>query len=225
MEKAIEIDPKFTPAIAYLGWSHHIDAQDGRGESKSSSWQHALDAAKLAISLDPDSADAHTLLGSTLINHLGAHDQGIAELTMAVDLAPNDAGAVALLGIYLSFAGRSEEGLEMAKRAMRLEPLPEDWFYNALGSAYLFAGYYEEAIAALKECLRRIPEFLPPNVSLVYAFMEAGQEDEARVQAKDVLRIDPNFSGEWYLARIKNPGQMSRVKTLLQRAGLDFGSG
>ena len=50
------------------------------------------------------------------------HAQAITEGEQAITLNPNDASSYLTLAETLNFAGRPEEALEMAEKAMRLTP-------------------------------------------------------------------------------------------------------
>ena len=170
--------------------------------------------ANRAIALDDTFGEAHSLLGLIQISHIGDTELGVAELEKAVALNPNSALSAALLGSYLGLRGKSGRALEMVKRAIRLNPFPPNWFYNALGNAYLFAGQYDEAITAFKECISRIPNFMPARVSLAVAYLETGKQQEARKQGREVLRINPQFTPEVYVFAKSDPALGERMKIL-----------
>ena len=214
LEKAIELDPEFTKAIVQLGWNYGVDAESAWGEFPSKSWERALELANRAIALDDTFGEAHSLLGLIQISHIGDTELGVAELEKAVALNPNSALSAALLGGYLGLRGKSGRALEMVKRAIRLNPFPPNWFYNALGNAYLFAGQYDEAITAFKECISRIPNFMPARVSLAVAYLETGNQQEARKQGREVLRINPQFTPENFMFAKSDPALGERMKIL-----------
>jgi Tfp pilus assembly protein PilF len=73
-----------------------------------------------------------------------------------------------------------------------------------------------------KELLSRWPDNFLGHVSLAMNYAAWGHDDEAHAAAKEVLRIDPNFSAH-RLARTypyKDPAQAARVLELLRKAGL-----
>jgi tetratricopeptide (TPR) repeat protein len=86
---------------------------------------------------------------------------------------------IALLALYLPYVGRTQEALDHIRKAWRLSPFPEDWYFDALGAAYYGAGGSDEAIAAWNECRRRMPDYLWCRVTLTFAYVKTGHETEA----------------------------------------------
>ena len=114
----------------------------------------ALKYATLAIARDDDEAWGHWALGGY---HLfcGQHDRAIAAFQRALELNPNDADVINDFGPCLSCAGRAKEGVEMMRKAMRLNPHYPEWWLLVQGQVYFDARRYEDAIATL-ESLRTL---------------------------------------------------------------------
>ena len=60
-------------------------------------------------------------------------------------------------------------------------------------------GRYDEAIAILKKNLARGSDYLTSMINLTATYSMAGKLDQARVQAKEVLRKIPDFSAEQFM--------------------------
>ena len=107
----------------------------------------------------------------------------------------------------------------MLFRSIRLHPPSAD---QELGRVYYLAGRTEEAIAPLKRCLARRPTFLHAHLDLAAVYSELGREAEARAEAAEVLRLNPNFSLEVHKERvpIKDPVMLERQLAALRKAGL-----
>jgi adenylate cyclase len=140
----------------------------------------------------------------------------------AVALDPNAAGGYAFLAETLSRVGRADEALRAAEQAQRLKPLIVDYLLYPTGIAYYLAGQLEEAIALLKQYLTRYPNILGPHLTLAAVYSELGREAEARAEAAEVLRINPQFSLEVHRQRapIKDPAILERHLAALRKAGL-----
>jgi len=83
-------------------------------------------------------------------------------------------------------------------------------------------GRHEEAIAILKKAIARNPNYLIAHLNLVLAYSRAGQEEEARAEAAEVLQLNPNFSLETISQTIpqKDPAVLERALDAWRKAGL-----
>jgi adenylate cyclase len=150
------------------------------------------------------------------------YDMAIAEGERAVALNPNGADAHAHLALILNFVGRSEEATALFKKAIRLNPMPPNWYLRNLAQAYRIKGEYEQAIATLQKVIQRNPDDLIAHLILAASYSMAGREEEARGQAAEVLRIDPKFSLEYYAKTLPYKNQADTHLTIdaLRKAGL-----
>jgi adenylate cyclase len=59
-------------------------------------------------------------------------------------------------------------------------------------------------------------------MGLTVVYSELGREEEARAEAAEILRLNPNFSLEALKQRLlyKDPAQSERVLAALRKAGL-----
>jgi adenylate cyclase len=173
-----------------------------------------------AIALDPSLPGPHALMGDIYLQKM-QHDQAIAEAEQAVALDPNWADGYVRLALILRWSGRAEEPVELAKKAIRLNPRSPALYQYALGFAYCQVGRYDDAIAAQKEALARNPNFLFAHNCLAGCYSMAGRDEEARAQVKEILRISPNYSLEVVgAAPWKNPADGKAMLDALRKAGL-----
>ena len=219
-EKAIDLDPKYALAHTWLGWTHWLDYSFGWSQDPQS-LEWAFELAQRAISLDDSVSEAHALWGKV---HLWKrqHDLAIAELEKTLSLNPNYADGLTGLGEALYFAGRPEEAIGLVKKAMRLNPKYPVWYLLNLGHAYFLTGRYEEAITTLKRVINRNPNFWPAYIYLAASYVELGQEEKARIEASELLRINPNFSLEAGRQRLpyKDKAVLEHLFDILRKAGL-----
>jgi adenylate cyclase len=221
-QQALELDPDFTAARYGLGYTHFADGYSGWSQPASESFERAISLAKQAIALDPNFGGSYELLGEVLVQYKGEHEQGLEYMRQAVALEPNSSRYNWHVGDYLCPFGRAEEGLEYIHRAYRLSPHPPAMFYEGYAICYLMLGRFEESIAAGRRTIAGAPDFIWPHIELTLAYMELGRMDEARAQAKEVVRINPRFAVEdnVFITTLSNPETRKRFKKLLRQAGL-----
>jgi TolB-like protein/predicted Zn-dependent protease len=188
--------------------------------------QHAFALAQKAIALSDSWPWSHIALGFVYLLQK-QHEQALAEMERAIALNPNNADLNVVdsyvgLAEVLSYVGRPEKAVEWAEKAVRLAPAYADRFLHSLGSAYYLAGRSEEAIAPLQQYLSRYPNILGAHLTLAAVYSELGREAEARAEAAEVLRLNPNFSLEVHKQRVplKDPAVLERHLAALRKAGL-----
>jgi len=220
-EEAIALDPKSPGAHVMLGWTHMTEVMNGSSKDPEASLKRALELSRESIVLDDAQADAYSLLGNIYLL-MRWYDEAIAEAERAVALRPNGADHHVWLAMVLTSAGRPEEALGLIKKALRLNPLPPNWYFLVLGDAQRMLGQYEEAIDAYKKALDRSPDFLLVRIGLAASYSASGREEEARAAAGEVLRIEPAFSVEAFGkgVTLKDQADLERYLQVLRSAGL-----
>ena len=146
-EKAVALDPRYALAHAYLALS--LMVENHYGAASDAIKQRALDTATTAVHLDPRESRCHTFLGQ-VYRFRNEYDQAISHLERGVVLNPNDAIGIAHLAGVFGVAGRAEEGVEMIRRAIRLDPY-QKFVWGTLALCLYFVGRYEEALAASRK--------------------------------------------------------------------------
>jgi adenylate cyclase len=185
-------------------------------------WRRRWRRRNGTVALNESSAPCHTLLGSVYLWQK-QYDQAISSVERAIALDPNDAWGYTVLAEVLGYLGRSEEAVGAADRALHLKfPGVADGNLIEVGTAYALARRPEEAIPALRQFLSRYPNFLGAHLILAGVYNELGKSAEARAEAAEVLRLNPQFSLEVQRQRmpIKDPAVLERHLADLRKAGL-----
>jgi adenylate cyclase len=221
IEEVIALDPEFPIAHVLLGATHYMEIWLQTSKSPKASLRRAFESTRKALALDESHPMALRQLG-WLYAMAGKHDKAIVECKRALALDPNSATIHLFMSIALRWAGRREEAVRHCEQALRLNPIPPGAYYRILGQAYRDVGRYEEAITALKKALNRLPNDILSHISLASAFSMAGRMEEAQAEAEQVLRINPQYSLEYYAKRLKykNKADKDPIINALRNAGL-----
>jgi len=220
-ERALTLDPQFAAAYAFLGRTYLMELvyqwhQDPRVH------EQILACGQKAVALDDSQPAAHETLA---LAYLGKkeHARAISEAEKAVALDPNYADAYVTLAEILCFAGQPERAVGFVEQAMRLNPRYPPHYLFALGHAYRLLGRAEEAIETLRKVIVKNPGHLTAHVLLAATYHESGQEEQARAEAAEILRISPHYSLAVVRERIpyKDPAMMEHQLTALRQAGLN----
>jgi adenylate cyclase len=193
MEKAIDLDPKYAEAYAYLGWIHMMSAWNQWSANPLADLKQATELAQKALALDDTDSSALALLGDSDWMQ-GRYDQAVADGERAVAINPNYAIGFFALADALNVYGRPEAAIRAAQKAMRLDPTGKDLYSGDVGVAYVEMGRYQDAIPILKQTLTAFPNILISHICLLIAYVELGHEEDARAEAAEIVRMSPQFT-------------------------------
>jgi adenylate cyclase len=150
-------------------------------------------------------------------------EKNVAQAERALVINPNGAMNNMYMAGALACAGRWEESLGYAEKAMRLAPFPPVWFYWVLGRSYFMTNQYDKAIETFKKAVHVSPDYLVAHAFLAATYSSLGWQAEAAAEAKEVLRINPKFTLESYAKTslpYKNKADIERYVAALRKAGL-----
>jgi adenylate cyclase len=220
LEKAINIDPEYASAYSNLGKCHWGNWANGWSQDPQS-LEQAFKLSQRAIALDDSLTSARIVLSDVYL-WKKFHDQAIDSIERAINLNPNCADAIEQHGEILIWVGKPQEGIELVRKAMRLNPIYPVWYLWNLGHAYFLSDQHKEAIEILKKAIIINPDFLPVHLILALIYAEKGCREEARSEAKEVLRLSPEFSLEGRRQRFpyKDQSVFERLIKGLRKAGL-----
>jgi adenylate cyclase len=218
-EKSVELDPGYADAYGALAFSYFL-GYIWQFDSDPGVLDRAAELVDKAIALDDSYSGSYAVRG-WIEAAKDQHDGALADGKRAVSLDPNSAFAwIALADINnILGAGKPEEVLAYAQKAIRLDPRHPENYSLQEGQAYIRMGRYAEAVEALKRSEQNNPWV---HAHLVYAYSELGREQDARAEVAEVLRVSPRFS----LAEVeRNPGSRhgglgERYLSDLRKAGL-----
>ncbi|HEV3333024.1 MAG TPA: protein kinase [Bryobacteraceae bacterium] len=189
--QAIEIDPTY--ALAYAGVAEgyvplavycHLAPKDACPKARA--------AALAALEIDPQLAEARTVLGATMSYYDWDLANGEKELRRAIGLDPKYPRARQAVAENLTMGGRFEEATVEAKRALELDPLALS--LNAfMAMTYYFTREYEKAIEHGLRTVEMDSNFFPGYFYLGMAYQVDGQYQEA-ASAMQKARVLSNNS-------------------------------
>jgi tetratricopeptide (TPR) repeat protein len=217
LERSIELDPSFADAHAWLAMSF-LWSWTYWGEVPDLYRLLALAVAPRAVTLDPDNAGAHAVLGYVLSQD-GKAEPGAEQLATAIRMEPNLADAWAFLGVVKALEGSAVEGIEDMQKAFRLNPHPPGWYYWHLGIVQYTLSRFEDAVATLRnEATHRTGS----QRILAASLAQLGRMDEAKREAAQFLAAHPNFSTQQWSSRqvFRHEADLQRLAEGYLKAGL-----
>ncbi len=221
-EETIAMCPEEPMAYVLMGFVHLMEYFQGIGKSPQESIEKGIEMAQKALALDDSIPMTHALLCSLYIQKR-EDSKAIAEGEKAIALNPSSTFAHEWYAASLTYAGRSEEAIPEYQKAIRLNPFGTTGLWGSFGGALLMMGRFEEAISAYKNALQRAPDNILVHIGLTATYSFVGREKEARAEAAEVIRINPNFSLDNYAKRLPPPQDQSKRDeyiNALRKAGL-----
>jgi TolB-like protein/Tfp pilus assembly protein PilF len=177
--EATNLDSSY--ALAFAGRSLAVNAYTSQFSTRDRKrgFDNAEADARRAILLAPELAEAHMALGLFFENGLFDFEQASEEYERAMALAPGNALVLRNYGMSMAEIGRSQRGIEAARRAVVLDPLGRS-SRTALGYVLYAARRYKEAIAVFDEVLSLDPGFTYAAAMRGRAYYMLGEFERAR---------------------------------------------
>lgn len=220
-QEAIALDPAYAMAWAMIAWSLMLEVHLGYSESPQEALAEAERAREKVMNLDADGRIAY-YLSSYVHLFRRQYDKALEAIQKAEALNPNGADITAFHGLLLYHDGRPQDAIGKFQKAIRLNPMPEAWYWHNLGICYRITEDYNKAITAYKKALTINPDHFSAWTGITAAYMLSGQEAKAGTAVKEVLRIQPEFSLEQYRKSLlhKDQADIRRFIEALRKAGL-----
>jgi len=221
LERALEINPVFTPALYMLGFTLTDQARFGWEKDRAATYEAAMDCAKKALAADPGCSEAYLTIGYVRIFQR-RHDEAVAAGEKAITLSPSSVSAFHMAGMYHGYAGNFQKAALYEEQAQRLSPLDLNVSMADEARARFHLGDFTAARDTGLRVLKEKPRWLTAQTILVAALWNLGSEDDARVIVRELLVRHPDFSiSRW--ARGLPYRRQEDLDTLLdplRRAGL-----
>ena len=205
LDQAISIDPDF--ALAYIErarlHAYRLNQDPGIRENDASHRAEleglVLGDLRQALALDPGIGAAHGVMARIhQLNWRGSEAREAYE--RALQLSPNGPEVLMDYAVFCAVAGRAEEGIELAKRGITLDPSSSQgrqW----LSFVYLFLGDRDAAAEEMRRAVELSPAF--GSAQLMLALIEGTRGNHAEALehtriAEQLLSgdVNPAFVGE-----------------------------
>jgi TolB-like protein/Tfp pilus assembly protein PilF len=174
--RAVDLDPNYAEA-----WATLATAEAEKyfvPETTQMQLERARDAAKTALRLAPDLADAHAAMGLFYYYCLQDFDGALAELTVAHERAPNDANILLAIGLVKRRQGKLDDSIEVQHQSAKLDPLNEDIWVN-LGGSYRGKRKFDEARSMFDHALTIAPDDVAILAQKAETYLAQGDLDTA----------------------------------------------
>jgi adenylate cyclase len=220
-ERALTINPVYTPAICLLGFVLTDQVRFGWEKDETTTYEAALECAARALKIDPDSEDGYKALGYTCLFQR-RHDDALAAGEKAIALCPNSSGAYHIAGMFHSYAGNFRKSAEYAQQAQRLSPLSRNESMVDEARARFHLGQLAAARDIASRVLAEKPRWLTAQVTLAASLWNLDNEDEARTTVRKMMAEHPNLTASRWAQNLpyRRQADVDALITPLRLAGL-----
>jgi pentatricopeptide repeat protein len=192
--QAIEQDPAYARAYAGLAECYVMMPTVAFGKMKTpDAVEKATAAAKKALSIDPNLAEAHTSLGIVHLRYDWDWPAAEKSFKQAIALAPDLASAHYWYSNLLGITGRMEESTRESERAKQLEPFSPLYRTN-LGKAYYRARDFSKTIEYFKTVLSETPNSESAMYMLALTYCQKGLYDDAIKVLENLSTINKSYA-------------------------------
>jgi len=175
-QEAIRIDPQY--ALAYTGLADCYVLGNVMQLPPREAMPIATDAARKALAIDNNLAEAHTSLAKIKLSYEWDWTGAETEFKQAIKINPGYATAHQWYGVYLSEMGRHDESISERTIAQELDPLSLS-IATGLARAMYWARRYDEAIQNLQAALAKDQTYADTQWSLGLAYEQKKMYPEA----------------------------------------------
>ncbi len=223
--KALGEDPNY--ALAYAGLADAYGTLGVRGYIAPIEGRRKMEeAARNALSLDENLAEAHAALGPFYTDFAPSNfPLGDRELRRAIELSPSLASAHQYLGLSLARRGRFDEALTELLKARELDPL-SSIIARQLATPYYLKRDHIRAIELLRQANELGPSFATHWEIGVYIQNRLYDEALAELEkAKRERKNDPILiygTAMVYAAQGKQSEALQIIKELEEMSGADL---
>ena len=191
--RAIELDPEYSRAYAYLAWARSGAATRGWNEGPENTPQRAVELARKAVELDDTDFYSHWTL-ARMVQLQGDFDEAEAEYQKALALNPNNPDIRVFMSFARALQGHHDEAVQAILTAMRVNPFYPAWYAASLGVSYYNAKDYEKAIAAFADASSLNPTASFSHLWMAMSYAQLGQQEKAEAEAEIALQMNPKFT-------------------------------
>ncbi len=196
LNKSIELDPQLARAYVALVDTYWYQIDLGLTGSVAETAGKMLAAGEKAVALDPADGRTRYALGLAALYN-GKAEVAATEFKTAEALAPSDADTLLTIAWSLPGLGQSDHAVELAERALVLNPHYPDWYNQGLSYVYFFGGHYGKSIDY--RLLVKQPSAID-HAYLAITYAQLGQIEKTAEAADEVRRRSPSWIAEVYLS-------------------------
>jgi TolB-like protein/Tfp pilus assembly protein PilF len=186
-QEAIAKEPGF--AAAYAGIASCYSALSSQYMAPRQAMPEAEKAARKALELDPELAEAHAAIGYIDLFYHWDRAEGERELLKAIEVSPSYSTAYLNYGLLLLTQSRFDQGLVQLRKGQELEPTSAMISFQTEWALFL-AGRYRETVAQSEHTLSLEPNMAGSYTDMGLAYLYLDEKGKALAALKKAAGMD-----------------------------------
>jgi adenylate cyclase len=210
-DKVIELDPDYTTALAWRAYWHVLRVGQGWSPDPERDTAEAEFYARLGVGSDDIDPMAFAVYGHVASYLHKDFETAFRYFETALELNPNSAQAWLWSAAARAWIGDGPRAIEEINKAIALSPYdPLMYAYRSVAAmAYLADLQYDRAIKCALRSLRENKTYTSAYRLLVVASQLAGNTEQARRAARQLLKLEPGLGVEQFRKRF--PGSATQA--------------
>ena len=196
LKTIVMLNAKHTAALASAALARTEPSAIGGRTPTDEGRERALELAESALSLSPDSPDAHDVMGDILVDALEP-EAAEAEFRKALSVRADSSSGRTKLAEALRLQGKFDEAVMELREVVRVEP-GFARAHSGLGLALRAQSKLPEAVAAYEEAIRLDPDLIDARNGIAVALANQGRLEDAVAQFREIIRVDHDSTIGYY---------------------------
>jgi len=188
--KALERDPHYAPALAFVAHCHVQLHLNGWSNNPERGRQEGIEYARRALRVGGNDPYVLDQVASVLGYFERDINPAIALIDRALELNPSHAMGWERSGYLRLWNGQADLAIEHFARSLRLNPRRKAPYFS-IGVAHFFARRLDKAAALLSLSMQEVPNWAPTYRFLASCYAHMGRLDDAQDMVKRLREITP----------------------------------
>jgi TolB-like protein/class 3 adenylate cyclase len=192
LDRALERDPRYGPALAWAAFCHNALYISGWTDEPEANRREGIALARRALRVSGDDPSTLGRVAYVLCCFGEDLDAAIALIDRSLELDPSFALGWGWSGWLRLWAGQPNLAVSHFESALQLNPRdPAQHILMGIGVGYFFTRRFEKARAMLLQSLQVHQSWAPSYRFLASCYAQMGQLDEAREVVRQLRAITP----------------------------------
>lgn len=196
LEAALALDPNYPQALAHAAWAYEQRRWYESPAEAAKDSTRCMDLVRRCLAAQPKDSDTVALCAFMTVI-VGGDMQAAREIKdRALLLNVNSAWSNFFSSMVANYTGSSDEGIVLAERAIRHNPLDPGLgvFLHGLAMSLMGLERWDEALPVWERALSMRPDWIVAQAQGVMLMVNLGWMDDARQLAETLMRQSPNIT-------------------------------